>query len=146
MSPRLFVTCGLPGSGKTTLAKQLETEHNAVRFSPDEWMTDLWDQELRALIEAQMWETAQRILSLGANVVIDFGSWAREERDVLREGARRLGASVELHYLDVPLDELVRRVEVRDREGITRAHLEEWQDVIEIPTEAELELFDAPPP
>jgi predicted kinase len=146
VSPRLFVTCGLPGSGKTTLAKQLEAEHNAVRFSPDEWMTDLWDQDLRALIEAQMWETAQRILALGANVVIDFGSWAREERDVLREGARRLGASVELHYLDVPLDELVRRVEVRAREGITRAHLEEWRDVIEIPTEAELELFDAPPP
>jgi predicted kinase len=143
VSPRLFVTCGLPGSGKTTLAKQLEAEHNAVRFSPDEWMTDLWDQELRALIEAQMWETAKRVFALGGNVVIDFGSWARAERDVLREGARRLGASVELRYLDVPLDELVRRVEVRAREGITRAHLEEWQDVIEVPTPEELMLFDS---
>ena len=139
---RLFVTCGLPGSGKTTLAKRLEAEHDAVLFSPDEWMTDLWDQELRALIERRMWETAQRILSLGVNVVIDFGSWARAERDVLREGARRLGAAVELHYLDVPLDELVRRVEARAREGITRAHLEEWQEAIEVPTAEELALFD----
>jgi predicted kinase len=145
VSPRLFVTCGLPGAGKTTLAKQLEADHGAVRFSPDEWMTDLWDQDLRALIESRMWETAQRILALGGNVVIDFGSWAREERDVLREGARRLGASVELHYLDVPLDELVRRVEDRNREGITRAHLEEWQEVIEVPDQAEFALFDAPP-
>jgi predicted kinase len=145
VTPRLFVICGLPGSGKTTLAKQLEAEHDAVRFCPDEWMTDLWDRDTRALVEAKMWETAQRLLSLGVNVVIEFGSWARAERDELREGARRLGVAVELRYLDAPIDELVRRIETRnDKAGITRANLEEWQHVIEVPTPAELELFDAP--
>jgi predicted kinase len=93
-----------------------------------------------------MWETAQQLLALGVNVVIDFGSWSRAERDVLREGARRLGASVTLCYLELPLDELVARVETRAREGITRAHLEEWQQRIEIPTPDELALYDAPPP
>lgn len=144
MIPRLFVMCGLPGSGKTTLAKQLAAEHDAVLFCPDEWLTDLWNQEQRALVEANMWEVAQRVLGLGGNVVIDFGSWARWERDVLREGARHLGASVELRYLDLPLDELERRVLARAREGITRAHLEEWQHVIEVPTPDELALFDTP--
>jgi predicted kinase len=142
VTARLFVTCGLPGAGKTTLAKQLERDHDAIRFSPDEWMTDLWDQPTRALIERQMWRVAQRVLALGGNVVIDFGSWARAERDELREGARRLGVAVELHYLDVPIDELVRRVDARAREGITRAHLEEWQQLIEVPTPEELALFD----
>ena len=146
MSARLFVTCGLPGAGKTTLARQLATEHAAVRFSPDEWMLDLWDQPLRAHLEAKMWEVAQQLLARGINVVIDYGSWSRAERDVLREGARAAGASVELRYLELPLDELVSRVDARNREGITRAHLEEWQQVIEVPTEEELKLFDAPPP
>jgi predicted kinase len=138
----LFVTCGLPGSGKTTLAKELETRHDAVRFTPDEWLTNLWDQDARALVEAQMWTTAQHLLRLGVDVVIDFGSWSRAERDVLREGARALGTPVELHYLDLPIDELERRVVTRNREGITRTHLEEWAEVIERPTAAELALFD----
>lgn len=152
MTGRLFVICGLPGSGKTTLAKQLEAEQSAVRFCPDDWIVylglDIWDQELRGRVEALMWAQAQRLLTLGANVVIEFGSWSRAERDDLREGARRLGAPVELRYLDAPVDELARRVEARGNDdGITRAHLEEWAQTIEVPTEAELDMFDnAPPP
>ncbi|HVV35299.1 MAG TPA: ATP-binding protein [Acidimicrobiales bacterium] len=139
--------CGLPGAGKTTRAKELAAEHDAVRMTPDDVLVDLWDQEARAALEAAMWDEAQALLAAGTNVVIDFGSWARAERDVLREGARRIGAEVELCYLDLPLDELARRVELRNREGITRAHLEEWQHVIEIPTEQEVSMFDnAPPP
>lgn len=36
--PTLFLMCGLPGSGKTTLAKQLERERSALRLTPDEWL------------------------------------------------------------------------------------------------------------
>jgi predicted kinase len=151
VTARLFVLCGLPGSGKTTLAKQLEADHRAIRFCPDDWLTalglDVWDQALRFRLEAVHWELAQQLLARGVNVVIEFGSWARSERDELREGARRLGAAVELIYLDVPLDELVRRVEARawEHPPITRAHLEEWAQVIEVPTPEEFALFDPPP-
>jgi predicted kinase len=55
-SPRLIIVCGLPGAGKTTLAKQLERTLRAVRFCPDEWMAELqinlWDEARRARIEA----------------------------------------------------------------------------------------------
>lgn len=141
---RLFVLCGLPGAGKTTRAIQLEADHDAVRLSPDEWLLDLWDQAARALVERKLWELGRRLLAHGVNVVVDFGSWSRTERDALREGARALGAPVELHYLDAPIDELVRRVDARNREGITRAHLEEWATVIEVPTAGEVALFDPP--
>lgn len=148
MSARLFVICGLPGSGKTTLAKQLEVTHSAARFCPDEVLADLWNQEARAELEAAMWADAQDLLARGRNVVIEFGSWARHERDELREGARRVGAAVELHYLEVPLDELVRRLEIRNTQPgettITRAHLEEWIHVIDIPTDEEQAMFDPP--
>ncbi|MEK7765765.1 MAG: AAA family ATPase, partial [bacterium] len=46
--PRLIIVCGLPGSGKTTLAKRLEGQLGAIRFAPDEWMEalsiDLYDE------------------------------------------------------------------------------------------------------
>ena len=39
--PALIIFCGLPGSGKTTMARERERETGAVRLSTDEWMADL---------------------------------------------------------------------------------------------------------
>jgi predicted kinase len=36
---------GFLGSGKTTLAKRLELQHSAVRFTPDEWMARLFGED-----------------------------------------------------------------------------------------------------
>jgi len=38
------------------------------------------------------------------------GKWASSERDEKRAAARALGVAVELHYLDVPFEELRRRL------------------------------------
>lgn len=72
----------------------------------------------------------------------------RSDRDEKRLGARALGAAVELHYLDVPLDERWRRIESRNMGGawgtvpITRTQLEQYERFFEIPERAELDLFD----
>ena len=101
ISARLIIICGLPGSGKTTLAKCLEESLNAVRLAPDEWMDvlsiNLYDEESRARIEALQWKLGQKLLKLGLVVIIEWGTWGKSERDALREGARQLGAAVELH-------------------------------------------------
>src|SRR6201996_884349 len=96
--PRLIIICGLPGSGKTTLARRLEERLQAVRFSPDEWMQalalDLYDEERRGKIETLQWKMTQQLLTLGQTVIIEWGTWGRSERDTLRIGARALGAAV----------------------------------------------------
>ena len=73
---RLIVVCGLPGSGKTTYARKLETEDGAVRYCPDEWMTDLganlWDEQLREQVEGE--KGARAAFSIGG----DCCDWGRE--------------------------------------------------------------------
>ena len=147
---RLVIICGLPGSGKTTLAKCLEQSLRAVRLAPDEWMDalsiNLYDIESRARIEALQWKLAQQLLTLGLVVIIEWGTWGKSERDTLREGARKLGAAVELHYLSAPPEVLFERIERRGRENppIKREDIMQWAEIIEVPTEEEMNLFDTP--
>jgi predicted kinase len=147
---RLVIVCGLPGSGKTSLATQLEGKLQAVRFCPDEWMTalslNLWDEERRAQIEALQWKLCRQLLTLGVIVIIEWGTWARSERDMLRIGARELGAAVELHYLEARPDALHDRIRRRALENppITREAIQRWSEIFQAPTPEEMALFDEP--
>ena len=150
---RLLVLTGLPGSGKTTLATQLAASLPACRMCPDDWMMasgiDLWDDAIRERIEAFQADLALALLRAGQNVVIEWGVWAREERDALRDAARKIGAPVELHYLTAATDELWKRIVKRDLEGrwgsrsIQRQELDEWARKYEPPTDDEFRTYES---
>ena len=151
--PRLIIVCGLPGAGKTTLAMKLAPQRQAVRFSADDWMAhlgiDIWDASARERIETLQWRLVEELLvAASANVIIEWGTWSRSERDLLRDRARQLGAAVELHYLDVPFEVLWERIVARgleDRAGsraMTRDDLTNYVAVFEAPGEDELALYD----
>lgn len=149
---RLIIVCGLPGGGKTTVARLLERERGAVRMNADEWLTSLglslWDATTRARVEKLQWSQAQCLLVLGVSVVIEWGSWGRAERDHLRSGARAVGATVELVYLEVADDELWEGTRTRGAEDppVTRTDLDNWRRLFQAPDEAEMALYDPPPP
>src|SRR5579864_2180451 len=146
---RLIIVCGLPGSGKTSHARQLQSSFSGIRFSPDEWMDalsiDVWDEGKRGKIEALQWEFAQQLLARGLTVIIEWGTWGRSERDALRLRARELGAAVELHYLLATVDVLLERIHRRGMEypPITKEQLLKWMDIFQAPTPEEIALFDA---
>jgi predicted kinase len=149
----LILICGLPGSGKTTLAQQLEESRLALRLCPDEWISALLKDpadtterdRLRSPVEAIQWDLAKRALLLGLDVILEFGFWSHEERAFFRAEAETLGIEVELRYLDVGLEELWARLSERNANlppgtfAVTRDELELWWSWFERPAAEEFD-------
>src|SRR5882724_11111913 len=114
---------GLPCSGKTTNARQLARETNALLLTRDVWHLKLFGDDVghehhderHERIEKIMWDVAKHVLEMGGDVILDYGCWARVERDDYRKRAKELGVDFKLHYMDVPYSELYRRLEERNR-------------------------------
>jgi predicted kinase len=121
---------------------------------PDEWMAhlgiDIFDSSMRERLESLQWDLSRQLLRNGSTVVIEWGTWARAERDALRTGARELRAAVELHYLDATPDVLWQRIQDRGMEqelgsrAVQRSELDLWLRSFQPPTDEELALFDPP--
>jgi predicted kinase len=136
--PTLYLLCGLPGAGKTTLAMRLVKEGGCLRLAEDDWLERLFtaaamhDEAARERIKAVQWEVAAGVLALGVDVVLDWGFWGRDERDDARARAAALGASCRLVYLAASEEELWRRLDARNRAlpagsfPVSRNELREW--------------------
>ncbi len=113
MTAHLTIVAGPTGGGKTTTATRIETDTGARRLSADDAMSaasiDLWDTDARARIEAEQRALASELLRSGHDVVVEWGSWTRAERDELRDLARSAGAEVTLIWVDATPEELHRR-------------------------------------
>src|SRR3954453_1571664 len=141
--PTLFLTVGLPCTGKTTAARRLEIEQRALRLTKDEWVKALYGHEnppsAQAVIEGRLIQIGLRALELGTNVVIDFGLWSRDERSALRQAAADLDASVVICYFELaPAEQrerLARRLAEAPHETwpISEQELADWAASFDVP-------------
>ncbi len=156
----LHLICGLPGSGKTTLSKKLESTVGAIRFSPDEWIKDIWPPEVsetegnryRDQIEKLQWKIARQILKAGNDVVIEWGTWSKEERIKLRDEAWKIGSKVKFYHLDAPKEVLIERILKRNKnlgqyeflmpEDKLESELNKYIKLFQIPQDDELDAYD----
>ena len=126
--PKVHMICGPIGAGKTTYAIKLADEINAVRFSLDDWMRDLFFADMPELLnyewaiertqrcELQILNLSEKVLQTGIDVIWDLGLMEPDQRLRLTKQARDTGADVVAHALDAPSDIRYARVVQRNRD------------------------------
>ena len=117
------------------------------RRSPDEWIariladaSDLTERDrLRAPVEALQWDVAARALVLGIDVILEWGFWARRERQDYR-------ARVEVRFLEVSREALWEWLSRRNAAlppgtfAVTQEQLDLWWSWFEPPSSEEVTL------
>lgn len=155
-SPTLYLTVGLPGTGKTTWARRTAAEQRILRLTPDEWMNPLFGASdvdgRRDVLEGRMIWTAHQVLCSGASVILDFGCWSPEERWAIRDTAQRARARFELVSFELTEAERRRRASRRFAEAphttfeMTDADHDRYLKQIQLPTADEFAGKPMPSP
>lgn len=106
--PILFFISGKLGSGKTTLAKKLAREENAILISEDVWLQKLFPNEIHHLKDYLVFSRRLRdlvashviaLLSMNVSVVFDFGGNTPEERRWVKSIIDTAKVRHVLHYI-----------------------------------------------
>lgn len=118
---KVFLICGKICSGKTYYAKQLKEKYNAVILSTDEMTFDLINNEQGEFYDSlcqkanlYLRKKAAEIAAAGADVILDWGFWTRENRAEISDFMKIAGVPYEWHYIDVNDDLWQKNIEERN--------------------------------
>ena len=112
----LYILCGLPFSGKTTLAQSLASQFGFVHLDldaiaraknlfPEKGIND----EQWGHVFEEVYQQIAAFLTSGKTVVVDAVNYDRAGRDRLRTIANHVGSSVYVIYINLPLREIEQR-------------------------------------
>lgn len=116
---RVVLMCGPAGSGKSTVARKLQSE-GFTRLSIDEeaWSRGYRMHPLPEEIARDVEDDLQRqlvcLVKDGLNVVLDYSFWSRAKRSEYRNLLEPLGVIPETFYLATPRNIVLDRVRARD--------------------------------
>ena len=118
---RVIMTCGKICCGKSTFARKMKEERNAVILSLDDVTLSLFPEGagemhdtyvLRA--ERYLLDLSLQITGAGTDVILDWGLWTREQRGRIRAFYRQHGVETEVYYLQISREEWERRIRKRN--------------------------------
>lgn len=153
----VYLVYGPVAAGKSTYARQLSAEKNAIRFAIDEWMHALfgedkpekmemaWAMQRVARCEARIWSTCTQILASGRDVVLELGLMREKDRDRVKCLVEAAGHMVVFYFVDAEREVRQQRVLRRNAEKgdtysfeVTPAMFDAMEMYFERPTENEL--------
>lgn len=106
---KVFVLCGIPASGKTTLAKQLAQQHHAIVHSIDD-IPDSWNNpDLDGTIRRKWMDNIKNDLRNGSSVVCDCIALTSMSRKWVLENVSAFDCEKILMVKVVPLDVCLQR-------------------------------------
>lgn len=120
----LFIFCGSPASGKTSLSKKISEEQKATRYSFDEMHCFQHKELVSPIIHS---------LLMGENVVVDALFTRIIQRKMILEATKNINCEKILIFMDTPLEECIRRNTQRPN-PLPEFMIRDIYNSIEIPT------------
>jgi len=126
----LVLLSGKMGAGKSTRAKKISQECNAVLISEDEWLSTLYPNQIATFDDYLRYSSILKpliklhvlnILKTGTNVVMDFPANTINQRRWFKEVISEINAPNKLIYLKVSDDICLKQIERRRVEQPERA-------------------------
>lgn len=115
--PTLHFFSGKMASGKSTLARSLTQENNAVLMSEDVWLSKLYPEEINnfndylkysSRLKAILSQHIQHLLLQGTSIILDFPENTPSQRNWFRSIFESLEVNHLLHYV-IASDELCKQ-------------------------------------
>lgn len=122
----LYLVCGKIGAGKSTVARRLAKKANTVLIVEDDWISEMYSDEIRTLADyvrctgrfrIAVANHIEALLTAGTSVVLDFPANTPSSRQWARSLIDNTGAAHELHFLDVPDEVCKARLKERNASG-----------------------------
>lgn len=118
--PLLILLYGMPGSGKTFVARQVTSQLNAAHIQADRIRAELFEnptysKDENHIVNSLMTYMAGEFLSAGMSVIFDANVMRLSQRRALRNLALKLDAETVLLWLQIDPDSAFQRAAKRDR-------------------------------
>ena len=130
---KVIMTCGLICCGKSTYAKKIQSERNAVILSIDDLTLTMFPSGAGDMHDTYVLRSEEYLLTLslqilqsGVDVILDWGLWTQSVRKRIRDFYASHGAiKNELHYLRIDPVEWKKRIEKRNASGESAYYVDE---------------------
>lgn len=144
---KLYIFCGIPFSGKTTLAKIVAEKFNYFRVDLDEVKFELFgkgisDRDLEQkdwnAVYQEMYKKIESLLRRGDTVIHDTGNFTKYERDLIKQIADKLEVPTVIVFVDttreVAYERLLSNRNTKDRFDVDDGDFDSAVKEMEVPT------------
>ena len=129
--PTIYLICGFMGFGKTTYAKNLEKQEQAIRFTHDEIMSQRYGrnpdnfQEKYNEVDKFIRQETEKEIKKGNNVILDYGFWTKEKRAEYYAWAKKLTSNVYFYAIVCDIETARKRVIKRTKNNTAELYIDE---------------------